>query len=207
MTITGLEEMSSSRSKVYIDNEFAFVLYKGELRLYKIRVGEEIAENIYKEIMEKILPKRAKLRAMSLLTSKEYTTAKLREKLRQGFYPPIVIDEALAYVASFHYIDDYRYASDYIRQTISSRSRRRIEQDLMKKGVPGDCIAKAFADYEELEGKNDEMGLMKSLLEKRHYDPETADFKDKQREFAYLCRKGFQPEQVRKALDIMSFTS
>jgi len=207
MIVTGLEEMSSSRSKVYIDNEFAFVLYKGELRLYKLRVGEEVSEEVYKEVMEKVLPKRAKLRAMSLLTSKEYTTAKLREKLRQSFYPAVVIDEALAYVASFHYIDDYRYASDYIRQTVCARSRRRIEQDLMKKGVPADCIAKAFADYEELEGEKDEMTLMKSLLEKRHFDPANAEFKDRQREFAYLCRKGFQPDQVRKALDITPFTS
>ena len=44
MKITGIEEVSKSRSKIDIDNEFAFVLYKGELRLYQIVLGEEISE-------------------------------------------------------------------------------------------------------------------------------------------------------------------
>ena len=43
MTVTRIEELSKSRSKVYIDEQFAFVLYKGELRLYHLREGEEIA--------------------------------------------------------------------------------------------------------------------------------------------------------------------
>lgn len=37
MLVTQVTELSKSRSKVYIDQEFAFVLYKGELRLYHIK--------------------------------------------------------------------------------------------------------------------------------------------------------------------------
>ena len=84
MTITGIEEMNHKKVRVYIDNEFAFVLYKGELRLYGIREGEEIGEEEYLEITGKILPKRAKLRSMNLLKSRAYTEKQLRDKLVQG---------------------------------------------------------------------------------------------------------------------------
>ena len=112
MLVTQVTELSKSRSKVYIDQEFAFVLYKGELRLYHIKESEELRPEDYRTIMQEVLPKRAKLRAMNLLQGREYTTSQLRTKLQQGYYPPEIIEQAIEYVAGFHYIDDLRYAVD-----------------------------------------------------------------------------------------------
>lgn len=123
MLVTQVTELSKSRSKVYIDQEFAFVLYKGELRLYHIKEGQQLSEEDYRTIMQEVLPKRAKLRAMNLLQGREYTTAQLRTKLQQGFYPAEIIEQAIVYVAGFHYIDDLRYAVDYITYHEDSRSR------------------------------------------------------------------------------------
>ncbi|MCP6059851.1 hypothetical protein NL388_31820, partial [Klebsiella pneumoniae] len=64
--------------------------------------------------MEEILPKRAKIRAMHLLQKREYTVAQLKEKLEKGCYPERIIEDALDYVASFHYTDDLRFALQYI---------------------------------------------------------------------------------------------
>ena len=69
MLITQIEELSKSRSRIFIDEEFAFVLYKGELRSLRIRLGEELSEECYCRIMGKLLPKRAKLRTMNMLRS------------------------------------------------------------------------------------------------------------------------------------------
>ena len=131
MKVTEIEEVSKSRSRIYIDDEFAFVLYKGELRKYDICKGEDLPETVYTEIMEEILPKRARLRAMNLLTKKDYTRRKLEGKLREGGYPENIIEDAIGYVESYRYVDDLRYAVTYITDHESSRSRRRMEQDLM----------------------------------------------------------------------------
>lgn len=200
MKVTRLEELSKSRSKVYIDEEFAFVLYKGELRLYHVRENEEISEKDYHTIMEEVLPKRAKLRTMNLLKSREYTTAQLRMKLRNGYYPDAVIEQALKYVASYHYTDDLRYAVSYITYHESTRSRKRIEQDLMTKGIGKELIIQAWEAWEEQGGIQDEQGMIQKLLQKRHYDPEQSDYKEKQRQAAFLSRKGFSGEQIRRAL-------
>lgn len=200
MKVTQIVELSKSRSKVYIEHEFAFVLYKGELRLYKIKEGAEITEDIYRTIMDELLPKRAKLRAMNLLQSREYTCAQLQTKLRQGYYPEEVIVEALNYVSSFRYIDDMRYATDYISYHESNKSRRRIEQDLMRKGIAADIIAGAWTEWENQGGEQNEQAMILRLLEKKQYSPEATDYKEKQKIFAFLQRKGFSVEVIRRAM-------
>lgn len=202
MKVTQIVELSKSRSKVYIENEFAFVLYKGELRLYKIKEDAEITEETYRTIMGELLPKRAKLRAMNLLQSREYTRAQLRDKLRQGFYPEEVITQALDYVSSFHYIDDVRYAVDYITYHEGQKSRKRIEQDLFVKGISPEVIARAWIEWESRGGVQDEQAIIVQLLEKKQYSPATSDYKEKQKIFAFLMRKGFSAELIRKAMQM-----
>lgn len=200
MKITGIEELSASRSKVYIDGELAFALYKGELRFYRLREGEEIAQKDYDEIMEEVLPKRAKLRAMNLLTKREYTEKQLSDKLKAGYYPQKVIAEALAYVAGFHYTDDLRYACDYITGHENVRSRRRIEQDLLKKGIDRSTLERAWAQWEEQGGSQDETSMIQALLQKREYDAEKAEICERRKTFAFLSRKGFSADAIRKVL-------
>ncbi len=200
MIVTEIEELTKSRSRVFLDGEFAFVLYKGEFRHYHIRLGEELPQEDYEKILRETLPKRAKLRAMNLLLKKDYTTAQLREKLTQGEYPEEVIGEALEYVASFHYTDDLRYAVDYITCHQEDKSRIRIEQDLKKKGISEDVLERAWIQWEETGGCQDEAAMIADLLRKRKFRGEAADIKEKQREYAFLMRKGFSADSVRKAI-------
>ena len=200
MRVTQVVELSKSRSKVYIEQEFAFVLYKGELRLYHIREGEELTEEDYDTIMQEILPKRAKLRAMNLLKSREYTTVQLRNKLKQGFYPDEVIEKALEYVDFFHYTDDLRYAKDYITYHAEKKSRKRIEQDLQNKGISREIMEQAWAEWQELGGQQDEQAMIRELLNKKHYNVEQADYKEQQKIYAFLMRRGFSGEQIRRVM-------
>lgn len=200
MTVTEIEEMSKSRSRVFVDGEFAFVLYKGELRLYHICVGQEISREDYDAIWNEVLPKRAKLRAMNLLKSREYTAGQLHDKLKAGGYPEQIIQIAIDYVKGFHYIDDLRYAVEYIADHEDVRSRRRIEQDLLRKGIEREALEKAWMVWEEQGGSQDEQAMIRALLAKRKYDPENTDRKEQQKLYGFLLRKGFSGEQIRKAL-------
>lgn len=200
MIITLVEEVSKSRCRIYVDGEFAFVLYKGELRLYGIRQDAHITEESYQEIMTKVLPKRAKMRAMNLLKSREYTEKQLHDKLRDGGYPESVISQALEYVASYHYTDDLRYAVTYITDHESSRSRRRIEQDLLGKGIAKHTLSEAWLKWEEQGGFQNESVMIAELLKKRGFDADRADRKEVMKTYAFLMRKGFSPDAIRKAL-------
>lgn len=199
--VTEIVPITNSRSKVYIDNEFAFVLYKGELRNYKITEGKDIDRRIYDEILVNVLPKRAKLRGMSLLKSRPYTEKQMYDKLKQGGYPDTVADIAIEYFKSFGYIDDLRYARDYIDYYSEGRSRKRLEQDLLQKGIGRADIREAFDNWHSEGGVLDELAQIKELLIKKSYSEDTADIKEKQKIMAFLFRKGFSSDNIRKALN------
>lgn len=200
MIVTGLEPLSQKRIAVNVDGTFAFVLYKGEIRKYGIKEGEEIGECEWEEIMQELLPKRAKLRCMNLLKAREYTRRQMLDKLKAGKYPPQAIEEALRYVESYGYINDAAYAVRYIEANLSTRSRRRIEDDLQRKGVDKSIIEQAFNETAENGDVQNEEEMILRLLEKKHYDQNNADYKEKQRMQAFLYRKGFSPGNIRRCI-------
>ncbi|MCR5101090.1 MAG: recombination regulator RecX [Butyrivibrio sp.] len=200
MIISELIPFDKKRIKVFIDGEFAFVLYKGELKNYKIKVGEELEENCYREIFEEVLPKRCKLRAMNLLQKRDYTEYKLREKLKDGQYPEEIIDIAVDYVKSYKYIDDERYVRDFVNCYIESRSKNRIIQDLINKGLKKDFISPIIDEIYDETNPDIELEQVLVLLKKKKYDPENADYACKQKLMSFLFRKGFSMDVIRKAL-------
>lgn len=197
--VTAITALTKGRYRIEIDGEPGFVLYRGELHTYGLKEGERISEKDLEEILSELLPKRAKLRSMNLLKSRPYTEHQIREKLRQGFYPEAVIDEALEYIKSFHYIDDRRYVKDYIVYHCESRSRGRIEQDLCRKGIDRDLIRAVYEEDLE-EELPDETVLMEKLLQKKKYDRDHADYQERQKMGAFLYRKGFSLDKIEKIL-------
>ncbi|MDD3368992.1 MAG: regulatory protein RecX [Lachnospiraceae bacterium] len=201
MIITKVEALTKQKSKVYVDEEFAFVLYRGELRRYQIKEDTELSEECYREIIDTVLTKRAKLRAMNLLIEKDYTEKKLRDKLTAGLYPEKCLEDAISYVKSYHYLDDDRYARDFITYYRESRSRRKIQLDLMKRGIGKDIFDRAWQEVDDTEpNQTDEKKMIRELLQKRKYNAKTADQKEKQRNFGFLMRKGFSVDDIQSCM-------
>ena len=78
MQITDIKSVSKTKLKAYLDGQIAFTLYKGELFRYRIQEDGELSEEVYQEIREKVVLKRAKLRAMHLLNDMDRTESQLR---------------------------------------------------------------------------------------------------------------------------------
>ena len=201
MTVTSILPEGRTKYAVVIDGERVFTLYRGELSRYRIREGEELSEEAFAEIMQTLLPKRAKLRCMNLLKSRSYTRRQLTEKLRAGKYPEAVIEEALAYVESYGYVDDAAYARSYVEDQIEKKGLRRIEEELLRKGVDRALIEEAVSLVQEKDGAQDEASLIRALLEKKRFNAAEADLSERRRIQAFRCRKGFSAEGIRRAMD------
>ncbi len=199
MTVTKIEPLTKIKFKVYLDGSFAFVLYKGELSRFGIKAGAEISEETAERIRRDVVFKRAKLRAMHLLEDMDRTEAGLREKLRQGLYPEDAAEEAVRYVKSFGYLDDSRYAENFVRSRQGSKSRREIQALLLRKGISADKIEAAFeACYSENDGGEEE--AVRRLLKKKRFSPEDVDEAQMQKIYAYLARKGFRYDTIRQVI-------
>ena len=131
-----------NKAKVKLDNGFTFALYKGEIRKYKIKENGYLEKDVLQEILEKVLYKRAKERALYLLKDSGKTRKQISDKLKQGYYPEAVIDNVIEFLERYSYIDDYEYALNYIDNNCKGKSLRRIRNDLYAKGIAKELIEK-----------------------------------------------------------------
>lgn len=196
--ITKVEAVSKTKFRVEVDHEFAFVLYKGELKRFHIAEGEELSEEVYGQIRSEVILKRAKLRAMHLLTDMGRTESGLREKLRQNQYPEDMIEQAMDYVRSFGYLDDLKYAENYIESHKNSKSKKELYGALVQKGVPSEQIQLAFESSYEEESTQE---AIQKLIAKRRVDVAAATEEELHKLYGYLARKGFRYEEIRKAIE------
>lgn len=199
MIVTVIEEISKSKVRVTIDHEISFQLYKGELRTYGLREQEEVTEMVYVQLMT-ALEKRAKLRCMNLLKSRDYTNYQLRKKLHDNGYPDNIIERAISYVSSYGYVDDERYTRNYIESLSRSKSRKQIENDLLRKGVEKTLITRIFAVMSEEQEEDAEEELIRRYLTKKRYEPDTATYEERCKIIAFLYRKGFLLDKIYKVV-------
>lgn len=193
MTVTEIKAIAKTRFRVYLDGQFAFVLYKSELFRYHLEEGAELAEEDYREIRESIVLKRAKLRAMHLLTDMDRTESQLRNKLLMGGYPEDITELAIEYVKSFGYINDREYARRFVENKKSVKSRRELQALLSGKGLETSMIEEVL---EECCGAEDAEAAIRNILRKKKFDPEGATEKERQRIYALLARKGFRYDDI-----------
>ncbi len=197
MLVTKVESVTKTKYRVELDQQFAFVLYKGELAKFGIREMEEIPEEQYEKIRTEVILKRAKLRAMHLLTDMARTESGLREKLKQGMYPEDLIDAAIDYVKSFGYLDDNRYAEQFVESRKGSKSKQEIRALLLQKGIRKEKIDRAL---EKCWQEEDSAEAIRALIRKKRVDLSQASEQEIQRLYAFFGRKGFRFEDVRQVI-------
>ena len=197
MTVTLLAPYQGGRGRVavYLNDKFAFVLYKGELSKYRLEQGSVVDDELYDRIMQETVFIRARKRGMNLLKTMDRTEADVRRKLLEGGYPEEAADDAIEYLRSYKYLDDMRYAGEYIRFKSSSMSRKQITMKLLEKGVDAGTVEEAFSGYEEESGEDieeTERELIRKLIMKRCPNGVSQlEYTDRQKLYSYLYGKGF----------------
>lgn len=191
-----IEAVGKGRYRVKFDTGVTCLLYRKEMSSFSIEKGKEITAQQYQELLEEVVGKRAKKRALHLLEQMDRTEKQLRDKLLANEYPQSCIDGAIAYVKGFHYLDDSRYASNYVRFSQEKMSRVQMKQKLMQKGIASSVIADAIEEAYVA----DEMEQIMALLRKRKFVPEESDEKEFQRTYQYVMRRGFKSSDILKAM-------
>ncbi|MDE7309315.1 MAG: RecX family transcriptional regulator [Lachnospiraceae bacterium] len=172
------------------------MLYNGEIRRFQIEAGKELSDKVFFQIQEEILKKRVKERALYLLKSMDRTEEEIRTKLKKGYYSTELISYAIDFLKEYSYIDDRRYAENYIRTCTGKKSRKNIQQGLYLKGISKEITEEVFEMFYD---KTEDMGekeMIYALLKKRRYQFEDADRKEQNREMGFLFRKGFEMEEI-----------
>ena len=194
MTITEILPLGTKKSKVLTDEDFAFSLYRGEIKKMDLEVGKELTEDFLKTELYPLLIRRSRERLLYLLKQRDYTEAELRRKFHEGFYPEEIAELALDYGRSLRYVDDRRVAETYIRTRSGEKSARYIKTALRNRGVDKELIEELL----ESEAPDESAQICREL-KKRSYSTEL-DNKAEQRIYAALLRKGYTYGAIRDAI-------
>ena len=196
MEVLSLVKLSKGRAKICLDSGADFVLYKKEYESYGIEEGANLSLNDYQQIVEDIIIPRCKKRALHLLEKQDRSEKNLREKLKEGGYSSEVIDVAIDYINEYGYLDDARMAASHVRFYQDSRSKQRIKQDLLAKGISIDVIERVL----EEEYTSNEEDLIEQLLIKKHYDKDNATYEEKGKIYRFLASRGFSSDSINRVL-------
>ncbi len=184
------------RYRIRLEGAEDICLYKKEWKNLHKETDDEISGEEYERIVHDILLPRAKNRALYLLERQDRTRANLFNKLVEGGYPSFVAEEALDYVEGLHYVDDERYVRQYIHYHKGKASYKKLMMDLARRGADRHLVERILGD----EYDTDEDGLIQAHIEKKRYDPSSADEKERARMYRYLLSRGFPSEKVTDAL-------
>lgn len=200
ITVISTEPAGKGKSRVTFDNGVTCLMYRGEMRTLQIREQAELSQCQYEFLFCELLGKRAKKRAMHLLEQMDRTEEQLRRKLFLGGYPQESIEVAVDYVKSYHYLDDYRYACNFVRLSQEKMSRQQLKMKLLQKGIARDTADRAI----EAEYISDETSKIQALLEKRRYDPQNADENEQRKTYQFLLRRGFKNNDILRGMRFLT---
>ena len=141
--------------------------------------------------------KKARKKALDLLTDRDRSVHELTEKLQKAGFEEEEVRDAIAYVESFGYLDDKKYALHYINFYRQSRSDKRLEFDLIKKGIDKSVISQAFEEA----GEQDQKPLIRELLRKKMAHMKGDPEENRQKLAASMLRKGFRMGEILTVLN------
>ncbi len=205
MIITEIAPYTKGRYKIYMDDEFAFVLYKGDISSCGLKAGEEVSEATFHTIMNEILPKRAFSRALNLLEHKDYTEREIRTKLTEGLYPDSVTDAAIAMLISNRFIDDLRYATRFVELHYERESLLALKQKLSRHGIQKSVIDTAVERYREDHEDSGEESVLRGFISRKNIRIDELSFEETQKLRLSLLRKGFSYEAIASVLKSSDF--
>ena len=194
MIITAIEPRRKSLSAIFIDGEFAVKLDTETVLSERLKVGEEIDDERLLELIKTSDARRAKEKALWLISYRDHSEGELRQKLSKD-YGEEAVDKAINRLMELGLINDESFAKKYA-ESLSQKhlSNRQIQQKLRLKGIDRELSS------ETVEGLDlDEKEEIRALINKK-YIRKLSDEADLRRTVAALQRRGFSYSDIRSVL-------
>lgn len=148
--------------------------------------------------------KRAKKRALNILSARDHSSAELRNKLVKKEHPEDVVDVLIDKLEKANLLNDRAYAHGYVRAQRESRklSKKALRLQMRKKGLPDSAVSEALDEVQA----EDEHELAFSVAMKKARSTRGLPREVRERRIlGMLARRGFPTgislDVTRRALD------
>lgn len=179
------------RYNVFVDGQYSFSLDELQLVQSGIHSGLEIGDEQLANFRNESEFGKNYIRAIDLISRRLRSEKEIRDYAKRKNWAPDNTNRVIERLKKKGYLNDTVFAESFTRarQNAEKYSRRRIEQDLRKKGIANNIIQLVLHDE-----VSDHVALNK-LVAKRYnrYD-------DINKLKAYLMRAGFNYDDINKAI-------
>ena len=137
-----------------------------------------------------------------MLAARPYASSALRRKLIQKEYPAADADDVIRRLLDNGLLNDARFAEQYARSKMQSTgaSKRRLTQDLYRKGIKGDVATEAIANV-VAQDEIDPAVVIERVARKRL--AQLGDLEHvvlRRRLFGFLARRGYDLDEIKAVL-------
>lgn len=195
MTITDIKKGRKYLSAIYIDGELAVHLDTRVVLEENIRAGKEITDERLKELIDISNVRRAKEKALWLISYRDHSKKELVQKIAK------TADKESAEIAvdrmeELGLVNDEKYARRYLDQLINIKhlSKNAAKYKLLEKGIDRNLIDEILCETE-----TDPQEHIRAIIE-RKYLKSLSDEKGKRRCFAGLQRMGYSYSDINSVL-------
>ncbi len=195
MIITDLKPVKKSLSLVYIDGEYAMKLDTATLAENGIIVGYTLDDDELKELIEKSDYRRAKEKALYLISGRDYSKKQLMDKIKKDSSEETA-EEVCERMEELGLLNDENYARRLAHDLIYLKklSVKGAKYKLMEKGIDRELCDEILEEFEV-----DPVEQLTEIIERKYAD-KLDDEKGRRRTIAALQRLGYSWSDIKSAL-------
>ena len=193
--ITSVEPQikDKTRCSIYIDGRF-YCGIKLEVAIkYRLKAGMEIDKSELDNIQLETEKLQATDKALTHISASPKTEKQLRDFLAKKGYVNAVIDYVMERLHYYGYVNDADYCKVY-SQSVSNKSKRAIQMELLKRGVDKNIIEETLSEYAD-DGE-EIFTLLKKYLRGKEITKENV-----YKGCRYLISKGYEYDAVKCACE------
>ncbi len=196
MTITDVVPKRKGLSALYIDNEFALKIDTETFLISRLSIGDDITDEELKELIDSSNEKRAKEKAMWLISYRDHSKKELIEKLRKTADNESA-QKAVERLQELGLVNDEKFARRYAEQLLLNKklSKKATRYKLIEKGIDRQLADEILEEFEV-----DPKEQIRDIIESK-YISSFDDEKGKKRAIAALQRRGFSWGDIKAILE------
>lgn len=180
-----IQKSNKTRANLYLDGEFAFGLEMLTVMKLGLKIGQEVSQEKLQEAVSDSEKSVAFERAMDYLGRGMKTSKQMRDYLAKKGYDNDVVTHVVGKLLEYRYLDDTTYAKMYVEHHGKTKGTRRLQQELVQKGI-GREQAEIAAELDEETARENATALAAKYMKNKN-----VDVKNLQRLQRYLLSRGY----------------
>lgn len=181
---------------IFLDGEYAATATLHFWSVYGLKNGDEISEDEWESLKDKIAYEKMYGRALDLLAMRDHSERELSDKLLKkcGFDTKAQVEDVCAELKERGYLDDRRFATAYAEELIRKKhpAPSGLRAALFAKGIPRDIVNEVMDSVEI-----DTRSFINELLDTRYRNVDLTNETLRNRTFSALLRLGYSYSEIK----------